>query len=57
MVCVPTFSSNTDKLLDFLFSRVIVLDKGGVIEFDSPTSLLKSQTSIFYGMAKDSGLV
>lgn len=57
IVCVPFFSSNTDKLLDCLFSRVIVLDKGCVKEFDSPTSLLKSQTSIFYGMAKDAGLV
>ncbi|KAG8328064.1 Canalicular multispecific organic anion transporter 1 [Homalodisca vitripennis] len=37
--------------------RVIVLDEGKVKEFDSPTHLLKQPESIFYGMAKDSGLI
>ena len=35
--------------------RVLVLDKGQIAEFDTPTNLL-SQKGIFYGMAKDAGL-
>ncbi|GAA6079371.1 multidrug resistance-associated protein 1 isoform X1, partial [Tachysurus ichikawai] len=35
---------------------VLVLDKGQMVEFDSPSSLI-AQRGIFYKMAKDSGLV
>jgi len=35
----------------------MVLDKGEVVEFDSPPNLLRDKKSIFYGMAKDAGLV
>ena len=34
-----------------------MLDKGQVKEFDSPDVLLKDKKSMFYGMAKDAGLV
>ena len=44
---LPSFSS--------LF-RILVLDKGFVVEFDTPASLLE-QKGIFYGMARDAGLV
>ena len=37
--------------------RILVLDKGQVKEFDAPGVLLKDKKSIFYGMAKDAGLV
>jgi len=33
------------------------MSKGTIAEFDSPKSLLDSKESIFYGMAKDAGLV
>lgn len=36
--------------------RVLVLDKGKIAEFDTPTNLI-SKRGIFYGMAKDAGLV
>ena len=38
----------------FLF-RIMVLDKGFVVEFDSPENLL-AQQGIFYSMAQDAGL-
>lgn len=37
--------------------KVLVLDKGMVAEFQSPAELLNNRNSIFYGMAKDAGLV
>jgi ABC-type multidrug transport system fused ATPase/permease subunit len=37
--------------------RIIVLDQGMIAEFDSPKTLLENNTSIFYGMAKNAGLV
>lgn len=37
--------------------RVIVLDKGKIIEYDKPDSLLQQKKSAFYSMAKDANLV
>ena len=37
--------------------RIIVLDAGQIAEFDDPQTLLQNHDSIFYGMAKDAGLV
>ena len=37
--------------------KVLVLERGKVREFDTPTNLLKKENSMFYSMAKDSGLV
>jgi len=39
----------------FTFCRVMVLDAGKVIEFDSPAQLLQKKGH-FYSMAKDAGL-
>ena len=41
----------------FVIFRVMVLDKGMIREFASPQELLQDKTSVFYGMAKDAGLV
>jgi ABC-type multidrug transport system fused ATPase/permease subunit len=35
----------------------MVLDQGRVAEFDSPTNLLADPTSIFYSLAKESGII
>ena len=35
----------------------MVFDEGEVKEFDTPTKLLQDTKTIFYGMAKDAGLV
>jgi ATP-binding cassette subfamily C (CFTR/MRP) protein 1 len=37
--------------------RVIVLDKGKIIEYDNPDTLLQQKKSAFYSMAKDANLV
>ena len=35
----------------------MVLDKGRVVEFDTPNALLSNSGSYFYAMAKSAGLV
>jgi len=37
--------------------RIMVLDKGRVAEFDVTSRLLANQDSIFYGLAKEHGVV
>lgn len=41
--------------LHHLFCSVVVLDKGNIVEFDSPANLLAGR-GIFYSMARDAGL-
>ena len=43
--------------MNILSYRVMVLDQGKIKEFQSPDNLLADDRSIFYGMAKDAGLV
>ncbi|XP_068440086.1 ATP-binding cassette sub-family C member 3 isoform X2 [Clinocottus analis] len=50
---VFTIAHRLNTILDY--TRVLVLDKGQIAEFDTPANLL-SQKGIFYGMAKDAGL-
>ncbi|KAG8328040.1 Canalicular multispecific organic anion transporter 1 [Homalodisca vitripennis] len=52
---VLTIAHRLNTILDS--DRVVVLDKGMIKEFDSPAKLLKSDSSTFYSMAKDAGLV
>lgn len=52
---VLTIAHRLNTILDS--DRVIVLDKGQIVEFDAPNNLLQNKNSIFYGMAKDAGLV
>ncbi|RWS20498.1 multidrug resistance-associated protein 14-like protein, partial [Leptotrombidium deliense] len=37
--------------------RIMVIDKGRLIEFDSPSALLSDQNSVFYSLAKNAGVV
>lgn len=37
-------------------NRVIVLDNGRIMEYDSPDTLLHNSTSLFSSIAKDAGL-
>nr|CAD7197173.1 unnamed protein product [Timema douglasi] len=52
---VLTIAHRLNTIMDM--NRVMVLDKGLVIEFNTPEALLQDKTSVFYSMAKDAGLV
>ena len=45
----------SDMRVLFFFSRIMVLGKGFMMEFDTPQALL-AQQGIFYKMARDAGL-
>jgi ABC-type multidrug transport system fused ATPase/permease subunit len=38
-------------------NRVLVLDQGKVVEFESPTVLLENKSSVFHSLAKNAGIV
>ncbi|KAM4844750.1 ATP-binding cassette sub-family C member 3 [Thomomys bottae] len=50
---VLTIAHRLNTIMDY--TRILVLDKGIIAEFDSPTNLIAAG-GIFYGMAKDAGL-
>ncbi|XP_047481887.1 multidrug resistance-associated protein 1-like isoform X2 [Penaeus chinensis] len=52
---VLTIAHRLNTIMDS--DRVLVLDQGSVAEFDTPARLLADPHSVFYGMAKDAGLV
>jgi len=52
---VITIAHRLNTILDS--NRVLVLDAGMIAEFDTPANLLNNKQSIFYGMAKNAGLV
>ncbi|GAB0095977.1 multidrug resistance-associated protein 1 [Sergentomyia squamirostris] len=52
---ILTIAHRLNTIMDS--DKVIVLDKGQIAEFDSPANLLQNPNSIFYSMAKNSGLV
>ncbi|KAF6719853.1 Multidrug resistance-associated protein 1 [Oryzias melastigma] len=51
---VLTIAHRLNTIMDY--TRVLVLDKGQMAEFDSPSSLI-AQKGAFYRMAKDAGLI
>ena len=52
---VLTIAHRLNTIMDN--NRVMVLDQGRIAEFDTPDNLLANKQSIFYGMAKNAGLV
>lgn len=52
---VLTIAHRLNTIMDS--SRIMVLDKGYIVEFDSPKVLLSNKLGYFYSMAKDADLV
>jgi ATP-binding cassette subfamily C (CFTR/MRP) protein 1 len=52
---ILTIAHRLNTIMDS--NRVLVLDKGTIGEFDSPSNLLSNHNSIFYSLAKDARLV
>merc|ERR1711973_164032 len=52
---IITIAHRLNTIMDS--NRVLVLDQGQIKEFAPPSELLANKQSIFYGMAKDAGLV
>lgn len=52
---IVTIAHRLNTIMDY--DRIIVMDKGTIIEFDSPANLLKDTKSIFYSMAREANLI
>ena len=52
---VLTIAHRLNTIMDS--DRVLVLNNGRVAEFDSPSTLLNKDKTIFYSLAKDAGLI
>jgi ABC-type multidrug transport system fused ATPase/permease subunit len=52
---VVTIAHRLNTILDY--DRVMVLGAGQILEFDSPRALLDNQSSAFYSMALDAGII
>lgn len=52
---IVTIAHRLNTIMDY--DRIIVMDKGTIVEFDSPADLLKDTKSIFHSMAKEANLI
>lgn len=51
---VITIAHRLNTIMDS--DQIIVLDKGKIVEYDSPKKLIENTESIFHGMCYDAGL-
>ena len=54
-VTILTIAHRINTVVDY--DKVLVLDKGAILEYDDPMVLLKDDRSTFYALAKDAGVV
>ena len=52
---VLTIAHRLRTILDS--SRVMVMDRDNIVEFDTPDNLLRDKQSVFHSMAREAGLV
>ena len=52
---IITIAHRINTIIDY--NRIMILDQGHLIEFDSPQNLMEQRESAFYSMAKESGLL
>ncbi|EGT36839.1 hypothetical protein CAEBREN_20416 [Caenorhabditis brenneri] len=52
---VLTIAHRLNTVMDS--DRIMVLDKGVVVEFDTPKNLLDDQNGVFYSMARDANII
>lgn len=52
---ILTIAHRINTLMDY--DRILVLDEGSIVEFDSPKALLSNKNGAFFGLAQESGLV
>ncbi|GAV03418.1 hypothetical protein RvY_13844 [Ramazzottius varieornatus] len=52
---VLTIAHRLNTIMDS--TRIMVLNQGVIVEFDTPSTLLQDKNSVFYGLAKDAGIV
>ena len=52
---VLTIAHRIKTILDY--DKILVLEQGHLVEFDTPENLLQNEKSIFYSLVKDSGLL
>ena len=52
---ILTIAHRLNTIMDY--DKIMVLDKGRMIEFDTPDNLLNDEDSLFFAMAKNAGVV
>jgi len=52
---VLTIAHRLNTVMDS--DRMLVMDHGKAVEFDTPQNLLSDKNSLFYAMARDAGIV